>query len=146
MAGTSPAMTDNRWLSSAHHPSRKSAPDHLAGGEIAERDRLAHRLDVVEGAAQIDQRPALGPERDLAHLADEDRMGFGIEGFAQLAVERHHGIFQQRRKTLLNALRPVAATFGLDAVDLIDRADVDPQQRPGDLPLAGFAALARAVL
>jgi 16S rRNA (adenine1518-N6/adenine1519-N6)-dimethyltransferase len=56
------------------------------------------------------------------------------------------GIFQQRRKTLLNALRPVAATFGLDAVDLIDRADVDPQQRPGDLPLAGFAALARAVL
>jgi 16S rRNA A1518/A1519 N6-dimethyltransferase RsmA/KsgA/DIM1 with predicted DNA glycosylase/AP lyase activity len=67
----------------------------------------------------------------------------GIPGNVKRLVR---GIFQQRRKTLLNALRPVAATFGLDAVDLIGRADVDPQQRPGDLPLAGFAALARAVL
>lgn len=56
------------------------------------------------------------------------------------------GVFQQRRKTLLNALRPVADTLGRPAGDLLARAGVDPQIRPGDLPLAGFAALSRAVL
>jgi 16S rRNA (adenine1518-N6/adenine1519-N6)-dimethyltransferase len=56
------------------------------------------------------------------------------------------GVFQQRRKTLLNALRPVADTFGRHAADLLDRAGVDPKIRPGDLALEGFAALSRAVL
>jgi 16S rRNA (adenine1518-N6/adenine1519-N6)-dimethyltransferase len=56
------------------------------------------------------------------------------------------GAFQQRRKTLLNALAPTAATLGRNPADLIARAGVDPQIRPGDLPLEGFAALARAVL
>ena len=56
------------------------------------------------------------------------------------------GVFQQRRKTLLNALVPVAATFGKTAADLIERAGVDAKVRPGDVPLAGFAALSRAVL
>jgi 16S rRNA (adenine1518-N6/adenine1519-N6)-dimethyltransferase len=56
------------------------------------------------------------------------------------------GAFQQRRKTILNALGPPAATLGRDAADLLAQAGVDPQLRPGDLPLAGFAALARAVL
>lgn len=56
------------------------------------------------------------------------------------------GAFEQRRKTLLNALRPVAAGLGRQAGDLIERAGVDPQIRPGEVPLAGFAALSRAVL
>ncbi len=56
------------------------------------------------------------------------------------------GAFQQRRKTILNALGPPAATLGRDAADLLARAGVDPRIRPGDLPLEGFAALARAVL
>jgi 16S rRNA (adenine1518-N6/adenine1519-N6)-dimethyltransferase len=56
------------------------------------------------------------------------------------------GAFQQRRKTLLNALTPPAGTLGRDPADLIARAGVDPQIRPGDLPLEGFAALSRAVL
>ena len=56
------------------------------------------------------------------------------------------GAFQQRRKTLLNALGPVAGTLGRTAADLIERAGVDPQIRPGEVPLAGFAALSRAVL
>ena len=56
------------------------------------------------------------------------------------------GVFQQRRKTLLNGLRPVADTFGRQAADLLDRAGVDPKIRPGDLALDGFAALSRAVL
>jgi 16S rRNA (adenine1518-N6/adenine1519-N6)-dimethyltransferase len=56
------------------------------------------------------------------------------------------GAFQQRRKTILNALGPPAAALGRDASDLLARAGVDPKIRPGDLPLAGFAALSRAVL
>jgi 16S rRNA (adenine1518-N6/adenine1519-N6)-dimethyltransferase len=56
------------------------------------------------------------------------------------------GAFQQRRKTILNALGPPAETLGHRAADLLARAGVDPQIRPGDLPLEGFAALARAVL
>jgi 16S rRNA (adenine1518-N6/adenine1519-N6)-dimethyltransferase len=56
------------------------------------------------------------------------------------------GAFQQRRKTMLNALGPPAETLGRRAADLLARAGVDPQVRPGDLPLDGFAALSRAVL
>jgi len=56
------------------------------------------------------------------------------------------GAFQQRRKTLLNALGPVTGALGRTAADLIERAGVDPQIRPGEVPLAGFAALSRAVL
>jgi 16S rRNA (adenine1518-N6/adenine1519-N6)-dimethyltransferase len=56
------------------------------------------------------------------------------------------GAFQQRRKTISNALGPPAATLGRDAADLLARAGVDPKIRPGDLPLDGFAALSRAVL
>jgi 16S rRNA (adenine1518-N6/adenine1519-N6)-dimethyltransferase len=56
------------------------------------------------------------------------------------------GAFQQRRKTLLNALGPPAATFGRASADLIAKAGVDATIRPGDLPIEGFAALSRAVL
>jgi 16S rRNA (adenine1518-N6/adenine1519-N6)-dimethyltransferase len=56
------------------------------------------------------------------------------------------GAFQQRRKTILNALGPPCETLGCRAADLLARAGVDPQIRPGDLPLEGFAALSRAVL
>jgi 16S rRNA (adenine1518-N6/adenine1519-N6)-dimethyltransferase len=56
------------------------------------------------------------------------------------------GAFQQRRKTILNALGPPATTLGRDASDLLARAGVDPKIRPGDLSLEGFAALSRAVL
>lgn len=56
------------------------------------------------------------------------------------------GAFQQRRKTILNALGPPAATLARDPADLLARAGVDPRIRPGDLPLEAFAALSRAVL
>jgi 16S rRNA (adenine1518-N6/adenine1519-N6)-dimethyltransferase len=56
------------------------------------------------------------------------------------------GVFLQRRKTLLNALGPVAASFGRHAPDVIARAGVAPHLRPEDLALADFARLSRAVL
>lgn len=56
------------------------------------------------------------------------------------------GLFQQRRKTVSNALVPVAATWGLDARQLIERAGVDGGKRPEQMSLAELAALSRAVL
>lgn len=56
------------------------------------------------------------------------------------------GSFAHRRKTLANALHFVADRLGQDAAALIARAGVDPRCRPGELTLADFAALARAVL
>jgi 16S rRNA (adenine1518-N6/adenine1519-N6)-dimethyltransferase len=56
------------------------------------------------------------------------------------------GVFLHRRKTLLNALKPVADSLGRSAADIIERAGVDPGQRPASLSVADMAALARAVL
>jgi 16S rRNA (adenine1518-N6/adenine1519-N6)-dimethyltransferase len=56
------------------------------------------------------------------------------------------GMFLQRRKTLLNAMQPVAASFDRAAAELLDRAGVDPRKRPGELTLSEVAALSRAVL
>jgi 16S rRNA (adenine1518-N6/adenine1519-N6)-dimethyltransferase len=56
------------------------------------------------------------------------------------------GLFLQRRKTLLNALRPVAGGLGADPAQLINAARLDPMQRPQTLTLPDMAALSRAVL
>jgi len=56
------------------------------------------------------------------------------------------GLFHQRRKTLLNALRPVAASFGRDPGELLEQAALDGSRRPGTLALAEMARLSRAVL
>ena len=47
---------------------------------------------------------------------------------------------------LLNALKPVADTFGHSAGDLIAAAGVDGTKRPEELTLADIARLSRAVL
>lgn len=56
------------------------------------------------------------------------------------------GSFAHRRKTLLNALHFAADRLGQDPAALIARAGVDPGRRPGELTLADFGALAKAVL
>ena len=56
------------------------------------------------------------------------------------------GVFLQRRKTLLNALKPVADSLGRSAADLIARAEVDGTLRPEALTVAEMARLSRAVL
>ena len=56
------------------------------------------------------------------------------------------GIFLQRRKTLLNALKPVADAWGRNAADLIAAARIDGSKRPGELTLRDVAQLSRAVL
>jgi len=56
------------------------------------------------------------------------------------------GLFLQRRKTLANALKPVADSAARSTADLIERARVDGKKRPEALTLDDFARLARAML
>ena len=56
------------------------------------------------------------------------------------------GVFLHRRKTLLNALRPVADSFGRSAAELIQGAGLNPSQRPETLTVEEMARLSRAVL
>jgi 16S rRNA (adenine1518-N6/adenine1519-N6)-dimethyltransferase len=56
------------------------------------------------------------------------------------------GLFQQRRKTILNALTPVAGALGRPAAELLERAGLDPRKRPGELTPAELGRLSRAVL
>jgi 16S rRNA (adenine1518-N6/adenine1519-N6)-dimethyltransferase len=56
------------------------------------------------------------------------------------------GVFLQRRKTLGNALKPVADSMGRSASQLLDAAGIDPVRRPETLSLEEMARLARAVL
>jgi 16S rRNA (adenine1518-N6/adenine1519-N6)-dimethyltransferase len=56
------------------------------------------------------------------------------------------GVFLHRRKTLANALKPVADSLGRSASQLLDAAGIDPIRRPETLSLEEMAALARAVL
>lgn len=55
------------------------------------------------------------------------------------------GVFLQRRKTLLNAFRPVADSFGQDAAQLIGVAELDGNRRPETLTLEEMARLVRAI-
>jgi 16S rRNA (adenine1518-N6/adenine1519-N6)-dimethyltransferase len=56
------------------------------------------------------------------------------------------GLFLQRRKTLANALKPVADSFGQSADAILSRAGLDGRRRPETIPLEEMARLARAVL
>ena len=65
-----------------------------------------------------------------------------VETFERLV----RGIFLQRRKTLANALKPVADSFDRSAADLIAAAGIDGMKRPEELTLDDVARLSRAVL
>lgn len=65
-----------------------------------------------------------------------------FEAFEQLV----RGLFLQRRKTLLNALRPVADARGHVAAQVIEIAGLAPSRRPETLTVPEMARLARAVL
>ena len=56
------------------------------------------------------------------------------------------GVFLQRRKTLLNALKPVADSFGRSAAQVLERAALDGSRRPETLDVQEMARLTRAVL
>jgi len=54
-------------------------------------------------------------------------------------------IFAQRRKTLANALRPLASARGLDSKTTLQAAGIDPARRPETLHLVDLVALTDAL-
>jgi len=52
------------------------------------------------------------------------------------------GLFTRRRKTMLNALRPLADAAGVSADAVLARAGLDPRRRPETLDLSELATLA----
>src|SRR4029079_18803162 len=56
------------------------------------------------------------------------------------------GVFLQRRKTVLNALKPVAHMLSKSPETLLVEAGIDPGRRPETLTVDDFARLAQAVL
>ncbi len=56
------------------------------------------------------------------------------------------GLFRRRRKTLLNALRPLAESPARTADQVLDIAGLSPSRRPETLTVAEMARLTRAVL
>ena len=55
-------------------------------------------------------------------------------------------MFTQRRKTALNALRPLTASeSSVTAEEVFERAGVDPRRRPGDLGLSELADLSEVL-
>jgi len=56
------------------------------------------------------------------------------------------GMFLQRRKTLANALKPVATALGRSAGEVLEGAGVDGRRRPETLTLAEIGRICRAML
>lgn len=56
------------------------------------------------------------------------------------------GLFLQRRKTLANALKPVADSFGHSSLEVLGKTGLDGRRRPETLSLADVASLTQAVL
>jgi len=56
------------------------------------------------------------------------------------------GLFLQRRKTLANALKPVAASFGHSHSEVLQRSGLDGGRRPETLSVEDIASLTQAVL
>lgn len=66
-----------------------------------------------------------------------------VESAAEV-VALVRSVFTQRRKTMANALAPLATARGHMPRDLLARAGIDPQARPENLTLIDFARLSRA--
>ena len=67
-------------------------------------------------------------------------------GDADLFQRIVRGVFLHRRKTLLNALKPVADALGKNAAAIVERAGIDPGLRPESLSVDDMARLSRAML
>jgi 16S rRNA (adenine1518-N6/adenine1519-N6)-dimethyltransferase len=67
-------------------------------------------------------------------------------GDAEVFEQLVRGLFLRRRKTLLNALRPIADSRRRAAAQVIELAGLDPSRRPETLTVLDMARLTRAVL
>ena len=102
---------------------------------VADVDRL---LDLPPGAF----RPAPKVSSAVVRL----RFRHALPADAVLFERIVRGVFLHRRKTMLRALAPVAASLSRSPAELLERAGIDPRLRPEQVPAEAFARLAGAVL
>ena len=145
------AANDGRFFSDATLMLQKEVADRLAatpGGkeygalaiQVARTADVGRVLTLPPGAF----RPPPKVTSAVVHL--RFRPPSVDVGDPQVFERIVRGIFLQRRKTLANALRPVADSLGRPAAQLLERAGVDGRLRPEALTLDDIARLSRAVL
>jgi 16S rRNA (adenine1518-N6/adenine1519-N6)-dimethyltransferase len=145
------AADDGRLLSDATVMLQKEVADRVAAGpgsadygalsiQVALRATVTRVLTLPPGAFRPPPKVTSSVVRLTFHPPAED-VG-DLKAFERVV----RGLFLQRRKTLLNAFKPVAATFGRSAPEVIERAGVDGRKRPEALTLTEIARLTRAVL
>jgi 16S rRNA (adenine1518-N6/adenine1519-N6)-dimethyltransferase len=120
---------------------RPGSPDYGAlGVQVALLATVSRVMTLPPGAFRPPPKVTSSVVRLTFHAPAED-VG-DLRAFERVV----RGLFLQRRKTVLNALRPVADSFGRSAPEVIARAKVDGRRRPEELSVADFARLTRAVL
>jgi 16S rRNA (adenine1518-N6/adenine1519-N6)-dimethyltransferase len=88
-------------------------------------------------------RPAPQVRSALVRLRFRPPVFSGVDLAAYDRLVR--AVFTLRRKTLANALRPLASGLGVDAAAALQRADLDGRRRPETLSLEEFARLCAAL-
>ncbi len=139
-----PDMSDATLMLQREVADRLAAPPgNKRYGALTVRVRLyadAERLATLPPGAF---RPAPRVESAVVRLTfHPPRVKLGHPGTFDTLVRR---LFTLRRKTLLNALRPLADELGRSSAELLSLASIDPQRRPETLEMAEFAELAEVL-
>jgi 16S rRNA (adenine1518-N6/adenine1519-N6)-dimethyltransferase len=141
------AVSESGWLHDAHLMLQKEVADLLVArpgtGEYGVltlsamiRADVTRVLSLPPGAfrpapqvhSAVVRLAFRGPPAGVAHPA--------------LLVEIVRSVFTQRRKTMSNAIAPLARAHGHSAPHLLAEARIDPRARPETLTLADYARLA----
>jgi 16S rRNA (adenine1518-N6/adenine1519-N6)-dimethyltransferase len=120
-----------------------AVPGSSSHGTLALQAGLAADVEPLLTLPPGAFRPAPKVDSALVRLRFR-QMSSGADRAAFERVVR--GLFIHRRKTLLNALRPLASSLGRSAEEVICHAGLDPSQRPQTLTVADVVRLSRAVL
>ncbi len=107
-------------------------------GVLAGWRTVARILFDVPAAAFTPPPKVVSSVVELVPRAAPDPCGPRVLSAATLAA------FGQRRKMLRQSMRGFAGSRGLDALELIAKAGLDPTMRAEEVDIHGFAALARA--
>lgn len=106
--------------------------------QVARVADVQHHFVLPPGAF----RPAPAVSSAVVSLRFRQQLDADASTFERVV----RGVFLQRRKTLLNALAPVARSMGRSAEATLERAAIDGRLRPEALSPGDFARLARAML
>ena len=145
------AAREGRTLSDATLMLQKEVADRLAA-RPGSRDygALAIQVALLADVERVLTLPpgAFRPPPKVTSAVVRLRFRPALEDVGNLDIFERvvRGVFLQRRKRLLNALKPVADSFGRSAPEIIAAAGVDGTKRPEELTLHDVAQLSRAVL